>query len=227
MIYLFNIVFERQFMKKILFSFLTLTLLTSISFASCDDCTVKKDCGCGCKNSLSTPCTKQASPCNKNSMNGITCDKTSPCETKKPDRCSIEDDEYCTYNQCFFDKKFIKLKKVLCLSAKQETCIDTLYKNYKADMEVYHSRYRVQKNKLLEMIECNNDCYKEQISTLKELKKDAKERTKAFRNDIKELLCKDQNKEFRKFQRQEKRKMKKIIKYSCIHKLPCCDCCSK
>lgn len=228
MVYLLNIVFERSFMKKVLFSFLTLSLLTSISFAACDDCNVpKKDPACGCEKQL-----KECSPCDK--PYSKSCDKPyekrcelNPCETKKIDKCSVEDDEYCTYNQCFFDKKFIKLKKALCLSAKQETCIDTLYKNFKADMEVYHSRYRVQKNKLLEMIECDNDCYKEQENVLKEIKNDAKERCKAFRNDVKELLCKDQNKDFRKFQRQEKRKMKKIIKYSCIHKLPCCDCCSK
>ena len=211
MIYLLNIVFVCSFMKKLLFSFLALSLLTSISFAACDECKMPKTPDCKCEKQL-----KECSPCDKN-----------PCETKKVDKCDIDDDEYCTYNQCYFDKQFIKLKKALCLTAQQETCIDTLYKNFKADMEVYHSRYRAQKNKVLEMIECDNDCYKEEASVLKEIKKDVKERCKTFRNDVKELLCKDQYGYLRTFQRQEKRKMKKIFKYSTVHKLPCCDCCSK
>ena len=141
MIYLLDIVFERSFMKKILFSLLSLSLLTSISFADCTKCDTPKKPACGCEEQLSDSC-----PCDK---------KISPCD-KKMERCSIEDDEYCTYNQCYFDKQFKKLKNALCLTSKQETCIDTLYKNFKSDMEVYHSRYRVQKNKLLEMIECDN-----------------------------------------------------------------------
>ncbi len=205
----FKYSFERLFMKKILFSFLVLSFLTPLSFADCSTC----------EKPQTTQCSQ--SPCD----NSVNIDKT-PC-SKNTGGCSVDDDEYCTYNECYFDKRFIKMKKALCLSAKQETCINTLYKNFKNDMEVYHSRYRTQKNKLLEMIECDNECYKEQIDVLKEMRKDFKQRCKTFKDDVKELLCKEQYGEFRKFQRQEKRKMKKIIKYSAIHKLPCCDCCSK
>lgn len=192
-------------MNKIFFSFLSLALLSSISFA---DCSCQKP-NCDCQKDKLCPIEKQS------------CDNVK----KSCDKCSIEDDEYCVFNQCFFDKQFKKMKKALCLDNQQECAINELYKNFKYDMEVLHSKYRVQKNKLLEMIACNNDCYKDQIEVVKDIKKDAKERCKCFKRDVKAQLCKSQYGDFRKFQRQEKRKMKKLAKYSIIHKLPCVDCC--
>ncbi|MBQ8847825.1 MAG: hypothetical protein IJ003_02675 [Candidatus Gastranaerophilales bacterium] len=144
---------------------------------------------------------------------------------KKCDKCTIEDDEYCIYNQCFFDKHYKRMKKALCLSAKQENNIDKIYKCFKTDMENQHLKYRITKNKLLDMLECENDCYKEQIKALKELKKETKEKLKDYKEDIKEQLCKNQYKDYRKFLRHEKRKMKKIVKYSAVYKFPCTDCC--
>ena len=41
----------------------------------------------------------------------------------------------------------------------------------------------------------------------------------------KEQLCKNQYSAFRKFQRCEKRKMKKLAKYAKVYKFPCTDCC--
>ena len=150
-----------------------------------------------------------------------------PCPQKEEykEKCAIEDDEYCVFNECYFDKHFKKMKKELCLSKKQETCIDKIYKDFKRTMESKHEKYRKEKNKLLEMIECNNDCYKNQIKVVKEIKKEIKECCKQFREDIKEQLCKSQYGNYRKFLRNEKRKMKKIIKYGAIYKLPCKDCC--
>ena len=202
-------------MKKILLSFLAALLLTSVSFANCSQNCEKtiKTPGCGCES---------------------TCDeaqKTNSCENplnkkKTCEKCTIEDDEYCVYNQCFFDKQFRKMKKALCLTAQQESCIDNIYRNFKADMENTHFKYRTQKNKLLDMIECDRECQKEQISLLKEMRKDAKEKCKEFRSDIKEQLCKNQYSDFRKFQRAEKKKMKKLVKYGAIYKFPCVDCCN-
>ena len=113
------------------------------------------------------------------------------------------------------------MKKELCLTKKQETCIDEIYKDFKHTMEAKHEKYRKEKNKLLEMIECNNDCYKNQIKVVKEIKKEMKEYCKNFKEDIKEQLCKSQYSDYRKFLRHEKRKMKKIVKYSAIYKFPC------
>ena len=94
-----------------------------------------------------------------------------PKKSEYKEKCATEDDEYCVYNQCYFDKHFKKMKKELCLTKKQETCIDKIYKNFKNTMETKHEKYRKEKNKLLEMIECNNDCYKNQIKVVKEIKK--------------------------------------------------------
>ncbi len=148
-------------------------------------------------------------------------------QKEKCDKCTIEDDEYCVYNQCFFDKHFRKMKIRLCLDKKQETCIDNIYKNFKSDLEGTHNKYRIEKNKLLEMIECENECYKKQVHVLKNIKKDVKEKFKDFNDDIKEQLCSNQKSEFRKFKSEEKRKMKKLIKYGAIYKLPCTDCCAE
>ncbi len=188
-------------MKKNLLSFLVATMLCSVSFAgSCQDNT-----------SLS-----QNPVCEKN-----------PTQQSQCNKCTIDDDEYCIYNQCFFDKQYRKMKNELCLTEKQENCIDNIYKNFKSDLESTHNRYRIEKNKLLEMIECDSTCYKEQAKLTKEIAKSAKTKCKDFRDEVKEQLCKNQYSAFRKFQRQEKRKMKKLIKYGAIYKFPCADCCSK
>lgn len=210
-------------MKKTLLSLMVLGLLSSVSIAaSSENCTkVPSGPDCGCKKQNN--CIQKKNDCKNSCAEKKDCDPKSVEE--KCNKCTIDDDEYCIYNQCYLDKHFRDLKRTLCLSSKQETCIDTIYKNFKSDMETLHSKYRVEKNKLLGMIECDNDCYREQVSVLKELKKEAKEKCKDFRSDIKEQLCKNQYSAYRKFLRQEKRKMKKIIKYGAIYKLPCKDCC--
>jgi len=191
-------------MKKILFSFLVLTVFSGFCLADC------------CK---TNKCEETKTTCEKETCKP-TCSYDKDC-----DKCIVDDDEYCIYNQCYFDKHYKKMKKALCLTEQQEKCIDNIYKNFKYDMENQHAKYRARKNKLLEMIECDNDCYKEQVKALKELRAETKEKCKDFRDDVKEQLCRNQYSEFRKFQRQEKRKMKKMYKYGKIIKLPCEKCC--
>ena len=41
----------------------------------------------------------------------------------------IEDDEYFTYNQCYFDKSYRNTKEQLYLTPKQEECLDKAYQN--------------------------------------------------------------------------------------------------
>ena len=139
----------------------------------------------------------------------------------------IEDDEYFSYNLCFFDKQYRNMKRSLCLTRRQEECIDELYRNFKFDMENLHFKYQNEKDCLLKAIECNCRCNKNNISNLKEIKKEAKEKTKDFKNDIEEHLCKNQKRDFKKFQKHEKRKLKKIAKYSKVYKFPCMNCHSK
>lgn len=199
-------------MKKILFSFLALSFLSSISLLSFAAC----------------PC-QTTNKCSQK----VECENVSPqCEQRnilnKCDKClDLEDDEYFSYNQCFFDKQFKKLKRELCLTKHQECTLDSLYKTFKNDMECFQNKYKAEKNKLLEMINCNSDCQKEQIEVVKDLRKDIKNRCKQFKKDVKSVLCKNQYSDFRKVTRQEKKKMKKIVKYGAIYKLPCNNCCEK
>ena len=189
------------YMKKIILSAFAVTLFANISFADC------------CSSPLNQ------SPCQINPQ------KTE-CETKKPcEKCIIDDDEYSIYNECYFDKHFRMMKTRLCLTEKQECNIDIIYKKFKSDMENLHTKYRLQKNKVLKMVECSDKCYKEEANELKEIKKEIKNRVKCFRKDVKSQLCKSQYKAFRKFNRQEKRRVKRIVKYGAIYKFPCKNCC--
>lgn len=157
------------------------------------------------------------------------CDKENSCKEDKEnyDKFEIEDDEYFTYNQCFFDKRYRKMKRNLCLTRRQENCIDSIYNNFKADMENLYSKYRIQRDKVLKILECDNCNLKEDKKCLKEIEKEAKEKCKDFKEEIEEHLCKNQKKDFRRYQRKEKRIMKKIAKYSKVYKFPCVNCYSK
>ena len=193
-------------------------MFCSVSNAnSCQNCPkMPSDNNCGHKNECQK--TIQKDKCENS------CDKKEACEKSCLEQ-EIDDDEYCTYNQCFFDKRYRKLKTALCLTEKQETCLDNYYQNFKADMENQHAKYRNCKNELLKAIECEKGCYKDRKQALKEIKKDTKEKCKDFKEEVNDLLCKNQRKEFKKFQKQEGKKMKKIIKYASIYKFPCVNCC--
>lgn len=144
-------------------------------------------------------------------------------EVKKENcsKCTIEDDEYCIYNECYLNNHFRNLKKILCLTEKQEKEMDNVYQSYKEDIGNYFTKYRIQKNKILEQIECQE---KYNCCILKNIKKDMKDRTKSFELDIKDILCKNQFKDFKKQKRIEIKIFKKILKYGKIYKLPCNNC---
>lgn len=164
--------------------------------------------------------------CSVSSANCASDNQESNCiEKEKCDKCQIEDDEYFVYNQCYFDKQFRKMKLSLCLTSEQETCINNIYKNFKSDLETTFTRYRIEKNKLLEMIACDDACYKKQEKAVKHIQNDIKEKMKDYVDDIKEQLCPKQRSCFRRFLKEEKRKMKEIIKYGAIYKFPCVECC--
>lgn len=207
-------------MKKALLFFGALMMLCSVSWGSGCEINQKNNTSnnCGCKNNCETK--------NKENDCEILQEKQKNCEKDKSPCCSkeIDDDEYFTYNQCFFDKRYRKMKRALCLTNRQEKCADNIYHTFKLDMEKLHEKYICQRDNLLKTYECCCGDDKEYKSNLKEIKKETKERLKDFREDIRELLCKNQLKDFRKFQRCEKRKMKKIAKYSKVYKFPCMDC---
>lgn len=148
-------------------------------------------------------------------------------ETQNCDKCTIEDDEYCIFNECYLDRKYRLMKEELRLTSKQENCTDNIYKIYKADMEALCSKYKDKKNKILDMIDCDNPCWKNEIKGLNEIKNDLKERYRCFKEDLSEFLSKKQYSDFISFEKKQKKKFKKIIKYGAIYKLPCPVCTSK
>ena len=214
---IFFLYFERNKMKKLILLFGALLMFCSVSSANDDENCAKmhSDNNYGCEKG----CQKEIKKDNCKAP----CDKEKHCKKSYFEQ-EIDDDEYCTYNQCYFDRQFRALKRALCLTRRQETCIDALYRDFKADMERQCVKYRNCKNQLLEMIECNNSCWKDKKSALKELKRENKAKLKDFDEEIKEQLCKNQRSDYRKFKRQQKRKMKDIAKYSHVYKFPCVKC---
>ena len=142
--------------------------------------------------------------------------KISQCE-----KCAIEDDEYCVYNQCYFDKQYRLLKTVICPNDVQEVNLDKIYNNFKEDLEIQCERYSKEKNKLLELIALDDKHLKEQKDLINYIKTDIKEKYKAYLSDTNEILCKNQRKDFRKFKRKQNKKLKLIKKYGAIYKFPC------
>ena len=210
-------------MKKTLFLFGILMFFCSVSWANNYEDSEK----------MSTASVagyeKQYEKENKKSKETSSSDKQNNCK-KDQTTCKewqIDDDEYFTHNQCFFDKQFREMKKRLCLTRRQENSIDKLYLNFKADMENLYFKYQKERDCFLKNLECNCVCKKENKQNLKEYKKEAKEKYADFKCEIKELLCKKQRKEFKTFQKEEKRKIGKIKKYCIIYKFPCEKCCQK
>ena len=173
------------------------------------------------------------------------CDITKPYNTKQdcqnckqyntPDGCEKKDCNSCKKttntvaqdNECFFDNQFSQMKKILCLSPQQESAINCIYDKYKNQMQILHDQAQCRQEKLCKMI---NDCasnsdIRAQRDELKEIRDEAKEQYKCFSKEIKAQLCSDQVKCFKKFNRMEKKKMKKLIKYCMQPHFPCdCGC---
>ena len=210
-------------MKKALILFGVLMFFCSVSWANSFENFEKMllaNCG-GCEKC----CQSECEDCKKESSSN----EQKHCKESKNSCNSLEidDDEYFVYNQCFFDKQYRNLKRTLCLTKRQEECIDSLYKNFKADMDNIHSRYRSSREDLLIAMDSNCSSLKEKKHRLREIKREAKEKTKDFKEEIKEYLCKKQISEFKHFQKIEKRKIKKLAKYCTVYKFPCSGCCVK
>ncbi len=137
------------------------------------------------------------------------------------EKCTMDDDEYCVYNQCYFDKQYRLLKINLQPTEKQENDLDNIYMNFKQDLEIQCERYSKEKNKLLELIAQDNKHIKEQKDLVNYIKSDIKEKYKDYLSDTNEILYKDQRKIFKKFRRNQDKKIKMIKKYGAIYKFPC------
>ena len=142
-------------------------------------------------------------------------------DNKNCDKCVIDDDEYCIYNECYFDREFRKLKIELSLNETQEKKIDNIYKIYKLDMEALCEKYSFEKNKILALIASDNPCWKKKTKHLDRLKNDIKVRFICLSDDIEEILDKCQKKKFNYFKSDQKKKIKLILKYGAVYKFPC------
>ena len=150
--------------------------------------------------------------------------KTHQNEISKCEKCIVEDDEYCIYNQCYFDKQYRLMKNELQLSESQEECIDNIYQNFKTDLEILCARYQCEKERLLELI-AQDGFYSRQKHLVKDIKQDIKEKYKDYIKDVRNNLCRKQKKKYNKFVRKQKKKIKAIVKYGAIYKFPCSSGC--
>jgi len=150
------------------------------------------------------------------------CDNKKNSDSLCKKDCAIEDDEYCVYNQCYFDRRYRTMKKSLCLDECQEKEIDMIYKDFKADMEMVCEKYTNEKDKLLQMI-ANHQCYKNQEKILKGIKSQVRECYKDFISSVKCQLNSCQKKEFKKIVKSEKKTIKLIVKYGAVYKFPCLE----
>ena len=144
-----------------------------------------------------------------------------PLPKENCEKCSVEDDEYCIYNQCNFDKQYRMLKTKLEPDSNQENCLDNIYMNFKQDLEILCERYTKEKDKLLDLISKDVKCIKEQKNTVHDIQTDIKEKYKDYLSETSEILTKSQKKIFKKFKREQNIKIKKIKKYGAVYKFPC------
>ena len=132
-------------------------------------------------------------------------------------------------NKCFFDAEYKKMKGQLGLNCAQEKKIDCYYKDYKNKMSALNRQLHQEQKSLCKLIA--NDGCKDEIKSkkkeIKEIKKYMKNECKAFQESVKSELCKNQKKEFRKFTRAEKRKMKQLGKNCNVLSLPCYNNCQE
>ncbi len=170
------------------------------------------------------PC-EAKTPCAKNP-----CETKTPCNMPKSDcnPCHNPNDgkickELDKANECFFDNQYAKLKKSLCLDASQARRIDCYYGDFKDKMMDLKYELNLEQKQLCAMIErcASNDAIKDKKRAIKEIKKCMKEEYKAFKDNVNSELTSEQKREFRKFNRAEKRKMKKLAKNCSTFRFPC------
>lgn len=137
------------------------------------------------------------------------------------EKCKIEDDEYCIYNQCYFDKQYRLLKNELKLNQNQENDLDNIYLNYKQDLEIQCDRYIKCKNILLNSIAKNEKHLRHEKNNIRYIKRDINEKHKDYLSDSRNVLNKKQKRTFNHFHNNERRKIKQIRKYGAIYKYPC------
>lgn len=158
------------------------------------------------------------------------CETKAPCDMPKADcnPCKNQDDgkickELDKENICYFDNQYARLKKSLCLDSSQVRRIDCYYGDFKDKMLDLKYEMNIEQKQLCAMIEkcASNDAIKDKKRAIKEIKKCMKEEYKAFKDNVNSELTTEQKREFRKFNRAEGRKMRKLAKNCSVFRFPC------
>ncbi len=168
--------------------------------------------------------------CVKSPCDTAKCEQKAPCNMPKTDcnPCKNRDDgkicdELEKENTCFFDNQYVKLKKALCLDSSQIRRIDCYYGDFKDKMLDLKHEMNIEQKQLCAMIErcASSDAIRDKKRAIKEIKKCMKTEYKAFKDNVNSELTSEQRREFRKFNRAETRKMRKLAKNCSVFRFPC------
>ncbi len=172
----------------------------------CTTPTVTPPCACPCATPAPCPCATPAPcPCVA---------PADPCNCKVPTEAVVKEESSCyQLSQCDLFKK-------LCLDSCQLEKAKCLYSKYLCDTTPLKDRLKCEKEKLCKMVKgCATPCeIKEQKKLIKDIKQDIKDKWECYQNSLKELLTKDQLKEYKKITKEENKKYKQLKKNKCCCK---------
>lgn len=192
-------------------------------------CTTKTECAKPQNDCMKLKCPPKDN-CAKTDCASSECEVKTPCNVPKTgcNPCENPDDgkickELDKENICFFDNQYAKLKKQLCLDSSQIRRIDCYYGDFKDKMLDLKYEKNIEQKQLCAMIEkcASNDAIRDKKRAIKEIKKCMKAEYKAFKDNVNSELTTEQKREFRKFNRQECRKMRKLAKNCSVFRFPC------
>lgn len=170
---------------------------------------------------MSALATQAICPCEETiPVNTCCCETPAPCcETPKP-CCAVPNETVIKKESCCWQMTQIQLFNCLCLNQCQMEKACCIYNKYVCDSKEIKDRLNCEKARLCQMIKgCCSKCeIKAQEKKIKEIKKELKDRFACYEDQLKELLSKKQLKEYKRINKQENSKYKKLIKNNCCCK---------
>lgn len=161
---------------------------------------------CPCKTEIAAdpPCCETPVPC---------------CETPKP-CCSAPDENIVKQDSCCWGMTQVELFNRLCLSQCQMEKACCLYNKYRYDAADIKDRLTCAKNKLCLMLKgCATPCeIKCQQKKIRDIKNDLEEKWDCYEDQLKGILTKQQLKCYKKINKEENSKYKKLMKNKCCCK---------
>lgn len=141
------------------------------------------------------------------------------CESSRP-CCDNPDENVIKQESCCYGLTQIEIFNRLCLSQCQMDKVCCIYKQFKCDYLDLKNKLNCAKASLCQMIKtCAPKCeIKCQEQKVKDLRKDMNTRFECYQNQIKEVLTKQQFKDYKCISKEENSKYKKLIKNKCCCK---------